>query len=86
MYCCLRKQWFIHQQRLSYWIALSKTDKIFDFKAKSSDLEKRLFNSGRAFYPRIHYIMNSLFFPYSKNSIFVKIAYVVHRLFEFDVL
>ena len=73
MYCSLRKQWLIQQQLLSYWIATRKIDKIFDFKAKSYDLEK-------------HYIMNSFFFPYIKNSIFVKIAYVVHRLLEFDIL
>ena len=45
IYCSLSKQWLIHQQLLSYCIATSKIYNKFDFKAKRSDLEKRLFNS-----------------------------------------
>ena len=37
IYCSLNKQWFIHQQLLSFSIATSKIYKKFDFKAKISD-------------------------------------------------
>ena len=43
-YSSLRKECLIHEELLSYCIATSKIEKIFDFKAKSSDLEKRLLN------------------------------------------
>ena len=51
IYCSLSKQWLIHQQLLSYCIATSKIYKKFDFKAKSSKVEKRLFNSGSRLLP-----------------------------------
>ena len=46
IYCSLSKQWLIDQQLLIYCIGTTKIDKKFDFKVKSSDLDKRLFNSG----------------------------------------
>ena len=57
MYCSLRKQWLIQQQLLSYWIATRKIDKIFDFKAKSYDLEKRLFNSASGLFTQEYIIL-----------------------------
>ena len=45
-YSSLRKQCLIHDELLSYCIATSKIEKIFDFKGKNSELEKRLFHSG----------------------------------------
>ena len=44
IYSSLSKWWLIHQQLRSYYIATSKIDKIFDFKAKSSDPEKQFLN------------------------------------------
>ena len=38
------------------------------------------------FYTKICSIINSLFFSYSKNSIFVHIAYVLHGLFHSDII
>ena len=57
MYCCLRKQWLIHQQLLSYCTATGKIDKIFDFKAKTFDLEKRLFNSASQLFTQEYIIL-----------------------------
>ena len=57
MYCSLRKQWLIQQQLLSYWIATRKIDKIFDFKAKSYDLEKHLFNSASGLFTQEYIIL-----------------------------
>ena len=57
MYCSLRKQWLIQQQLLSYWIATRKIDKIFDFKGKSYDLEKHLFNSASGLFTQEYIIL-----------------------------
>ena len=57
MSCSLSKQWLIHQQLLSYWKATSKIYKKFDFEAKSSDLEKRLFNSASGIFMQYYMIL-----------------------------
>ena len=57
IYCSLSKQWLIHQQLLSYCIGTSKIYKKFDFKAKTSDLEKRLFNSASGLFTQQYVIL-----------------------------
>ena len=60
--CSLSKQWLIHQQLLSYWKATSKIYKKFDFEAKSSDLEKRLFNSASGIFTQYYMILSIVCF------------------------
>ena len=62
MSCSLSKQWLIHQQLLSYWKATSKIYKKFDFEAKSSDLEKRLFNSASGIFMQYYMILSIVCF------------------------
>ena len=58
----LSKQWLIHQQLLSYCQATSKTYKKFDFKAKSSDPGKGLFNSVSGTFTQYSMILSIVFF------------------------
>ena len=57
IYCSLSKQWLIHQQLLNYCIGPSKIYKKFDFKGKSSHLEKRLFNSASGLFMQKYIII-----------------------------
>ena len=57
----LSKQWLIHQQPLSYCQATSKTYKKFDFKAKSSDPGKGLFNSVSGTFTQYSMILSIVF-------------------------
>ena len=60
--CSLSKQWLIHQQLLSYCRGKSKIYKKFDFKAKGSDLEKPLFNSGSGIFTQCYIILSMVCF------------------------
>ena len=60
--CSLSKQWLMHQQLLSYCRGKSKIYKKFDFKAKGSDLEKPLFNSGSGIFTQYYMILSMVCF------------------------